>query len=234
MELFAADGHDAGGCERVTGKSGMRPQALPRVPGRNPADQLDAAPERRGRGRRGPGAARRGIRSSQTRAWPSPSFMSMLARRSGVRGGPPPSRRRLPDAGRRGTSQRCRMAPRTPAVARCRCGESAWHSRSPATRPATVSVNSGSPGVAGVAKPRVAKPRRSGRPTCSRSATTRSRSCPPPRGLRNRERGVSTEQCKDSDRYKVFNLIGVTVCNSIPRETHRGPARVRPSVPWSP
>ena len=29
MELFAADGHDAGGCERVTGKSGMRPP--PRV-----------------------------------------------------------------------------------------------------------------------------------------------------------------------------------------------------------
>ena len=27
MELFAADGHDAGGCERVTGKSGMRPTA---------------------------------------------------------------------------------------------------------------------------------------------------------------------------------------------------------------
>ena len=27
MELFAADGHDAGGCERVTGKSGMRPAA---------------------------------------------------------------------------------------------------------------------------------------------------------------------------------------------------------------
>ena len=27
MELFAADGHDAGGCERVTGKSGMRPSA---------------------------------------------------------------------------------------------------------------------------------------------------------------------------------------------------------------
>ena len=26
MELFAADGHDAGGCERVTGKSGMRPK----------------------------------------------------------------------------------------------------------------------------------------------------------------------------------------------------------------
>ena len=25
MELFAADGHDAGECERVTGKSGMRP-----------------------------------------------------------------------------------------------------------------------------------------------------------------------------------------------------------------
>ena len=28
MELFAADGHDAGGCERVTGKSGMRPRSL--------------------------------------------------------------------------------------------------------------------------------------------------------------------------------------------------------------
>ena len=28
MELFAADGHDAGGCERVTGKSGMRPRDL--------------------------------------------------------------------------------------------------------------------------------------------------------------------------------------------------------------
>ena len=28
MELFAADGHDAGGCERVTGKSGMRPHIL--------------------------------------------------------------------------------------------------------------------------------------------------------------------------------------------------------------
>ena len=28
MELFAADGHDAGGCERVTGKSGMRPAEL--------------------------------------------------------------------------------------------------------------------------------------------------------------------------------------------------------------
>ena len=29
MELFAADGHDAGGCERVTGKSGMRPPIVP-------------------------------------------------------------------------------------------------------------------------------------------------------------------------------------------------------------
>ena len=28
MELFAADGHDAGGCERVTGKSGMRPRKM--------------------------------------------------------------------------------------------------------------------------------------------------------------------------------------------------------------
>ena len=32
MELFAADGHDAGGCERVTGKSGMRPVPLLQVP----------------------------------------------------------------------------------------------------------------------------------------------------------------------------------------------------------
>ena len=39
---------------------------------------------------------------------------------------------------------------------------------------------------------------------------------------------------KDSDRYKVFNFIGVAACNSIPRETHRGPARVPPSAPWSP
>ncbi len=36
MELFAADGHDAGGCERVTGKSGMRPnEGLPRIHGQN-------------------------------------------------------------------------------------------------------------------------------------------------------------------------------------------------------
>ena len=39
---------------------------------------------------------------------------------------------------------------------------------------------------------------------------------------------------EDSDRYKVFNFIGVAACNSIPRETHRGPARVPPSAPWSP
>ena len=32
MELFAADGHDAGGCERVTGKSGMRPFQIGQVP----------------------------------------------------------------------------------------------------------------------------------------------------------------------------------------------------------
>ena len=31
MELFAADGHDAGGCERVTGKSGMRPTTPLRI-----------------------------------------------------------------------------------------------------------------------------------------------------------------------------------------------------------
>ena len=33
MELFAADGHDAGGCERVTGKSGMRPVLAFGLPG---------------------------------------------------------------------------------------------------------------------------------------------------------------------------------------------------------
>ena len=41
-------------------------------------------------------------------------------------------------------------------------------------------------------------------------------------------------RAKDSDRYKVINFIGVAACNSIPHETHRGPARVRPSVPWAP
>ena len=39
---------------------------------------------------------------------------------------------------------------------------------------------------------------------------------------------------KDSDRYKLANFIGVAVCNSIPHETRRGPARLRPSPPWSP
>ena len=39
---------------------------------------------------------------------------------------------------------------------------------------------------------------------------------------------------KDSDQYKVINFIGVTVCNSIPHGTYRGPARLRPSVPWAP
>ena len=48
------------------------------------------------------------------------------------------------------------------------------------------------------------------------------------------EEGSYVAGNKDSDRYKVFNFIGVAVCNSIPRETHPGPARVRPSVPWSP
>ena len=39
---------------------------------------------------------------------------------------------------------------------------------------------------------------------------------------------------KDSDRYKLANFIGVAVCNSIPHETRRGPARLCPSPPWSP
>ena len=41
-------------------------------------------------------------------------------------------------------------------------------------------------------------------------------------------------KAKDSDRYKLANFIGVAVCNSIPHETRRGPARLRPSPPWSP
>ena len=41
-------------------------------------------------------------------------------------------------------------------------------------------------------------------------------------------------ELKDSDRYKLANFIGVAVCNSIPHETRRGPARLRPSPPWSP
>ena len=45
---------------------------------------------------------------------------------------------------------------------------------------------------------------------------------------------VSIDESPGKRRHKVFNLIGVTVCNSIPRETHHGPARVRPSLPWSP
>ena len=39
MELFAADGHDAGGCERVTGKSGMRPSE--RLIGQDGLKRLD-------------------------------------------------------------------------------------------------------------------------------------------------------------------------------------------------
>ena len=40
MELFAADGHDAGGCERVTGKSGMRPRQEHRRPAAGKSSQL--------------------------------------------------------------------------------------------------------------------------------------------------------------------------------------------------
>ena len=56
MELFAADGHDAGGCERVTGKSGMRPHRpvsgagglVALLPGHRHADR-DAAARRAAR-----------------------------------------------------------------------------------------------------------------------------------------------------------------------------------------
>ena len=37
---------------------------------------------------------------------------------------------------------------------------------------------------------------------------------------------------KDSDRYKFVNFIGVSACNSIPHEIHRGPAPSRSSAPW--
>ena len=43
MELFAADGHDAGGCERVTGKSGMRPLEVAGVTGRGGEQGVDPA-----------------------------------------------------------------------------------------------------------------------------------------------------------------------------------------------
>ena len=52
--------------------------------------------------------------------------------------------------------------------------------------------------------------------------------------LRGYDSNGAKSNAKDSDRYKAVNLIGVTVCNSIPHGTHRGPARLRPSVPGSP
>ena len=36
----------------------------------------------------------------------------------------------------------------------------------------------------------------------------------------------------DSDRYRFVNFIGVSACNSIPHEIHRGPAPSRSSAPW--
>ena len=125
--------------------------------------------------------------------------MSMLGRRSGVRGGPPPSRRRRPDAGRRGTSQRCRMAPRTPAVARCRCGESAWHSRT--CHPprhgqrelrVTGSRRGGEAAGGGIPASQVDRRAPGLRPSVVEVARRA--------GLRNRERGVSTEKCRSALR----------------------------------
>ena len=45
--------------------------------------------------------------------------------------------------------------------------------------------------------------------------------------------GIAPTLSQDSDRYKFVNFIAVAVCNSIPHETHRGPVRLRPSLPWS-
>ena len=47
LSLFAADGHDAGGCERVTGKSGMRPARGNRVAPPQRAAGKDQAPRLR-------------------------------------------------------------------------------------------------------------------------------------------------------------------------------------------
>ena len=47
------------------------------------------------------------------------------------------------------------------------------------------------------------------------------------------ERRICRFAPKDSDRYRFANFIGVPACNSIPHETHRGPAPSRSSAPWS-
>ena len=85
------------------------------------------------------------------KAWPSSSSVSMPGRRCSVRAGPPPSRPRRPDAG-----HRCSTAPRTLAVARCRCGNRQGMAGHLPPTPPRSALNSGSPGVTGVAKPRVA------------------------------------------------------------------------------
>ena len=42
------------------------------------------------------------------------------------------------------------------------------------------------------------------------------------------------EFTKDSDRYRIANFIEGRACSSSRRETHREPARWRPSPTWSP
>ena len=83
MELFAADGHDAGGCERVTGKSGMRPRQLPEATilgeprlrlrpglGRDDAcDRLASPLARQGQNRTVPGVAWLGAMTPGLAAW---------------------------------------------------------------------------------------------------------------------------------------------------------------------
>ena len=59
MELFAADGHDAGGCERVTGKSGMRPPRVAVAMEHTHAELRDRAKQRHLFGRHLTGAEKR-------------------------------------------------------------------------------------------------------------------------------------------------------------------------------
>ena len=79
---------------------------------------------------------------------------------------------------------------------------------------------------------------RTGRGSTNRNAghprRRRGRGCSTSTTLRFDRVEVLMRWTWDSDRYKVFNFIEVAACNSIPRETHRGPARVPPSAPWSP
>ena len=98
MELFAADGHDAGGCERVTGKSGMRPSEthfLPRSatcnpPARRPEHRVLLVQRRNCASRRGRRVALlRGRRSSRVASAQHPMPLTVASRHIPSTVGPP-------------------------------------------------------------------------------------------------------------------------------------------------